>query len=783
MSRNLPIRGVILRAFISYAAACQVYHHPLAYRGLDRTAKTPAVAIPTTNPLHLGYVKIRYRAILTATGGAVPYTWSLSPGALPSGLSLDPMSGQITGTPTQGGTFSLNITVTDSSSATASKTFSLTVFEQTLDQYGGVTQTPCPGGQTGNWYTTQIGKRWVLCDPLGNAFIDRGVWYITGDGHTDPAYVPQSFNRTTASKYPNANTAWNAEMARLQAWGFNAGGPGSYPHATDTYVTTKLPFTEYLSTANNDWGKCQTEALQCKNIWNLLWPPTHTYDAAGIHPVTDAYDPNWPTDVANDYNADSNFTTFGSSPYLIGFFIGDTDFCPVCNAGVDFPTDPIGSYWPHVGYLILGSTPHVWLNRINSNNLFTDQTNNTKAQLSTFLSNRYGTIGALNTAWGTTYYTTFATSGTQGTAAACATGNGGSSYSCTPHTNIDRYSLRINVGGSAVCGDDGYGNLAGPADASCGTVTYSTGAIAITKATANGVAITVDYWHDGYGVGTGILDEWTDNTVHAWVGDSYCLNNSITNNVCNAGSVTTAAYRKDMDDFLHQYVTQFFTVLHRAFVNALPTGHKNKLFFGVSNLGQVPGRSPARCPVLAGEAAVADVVQVSTATSTAQLDFITNCIGNKPYTLWETVTANADSDWYGYAPNTTGTWNKTTQALRASQYDSDIKNLWNHCNSTTGNCQWVGENWWAFLSVGFYEHNNYGLVSWRDNAYDGHDVVTGTVSCSSRESAYTCGNEQRNFGNFQRGATITNGWVDTQLSGIRSQISGDATVSGREVVH
>jgi hypothetical protein len=644
---------------------------------------------------------------------------------------------------------------------------------QTLDTYGGVTQQPCPGGATGNWYTAQIAKHWVFCDPLGNAFIDRGVWYITGDSSTDATYVPVSFNTTTAAKYPTNNAQWQTELARLASWKFNAEGPESYPHPTDSYVTTKLPFVEYpaggSTGGNNVWQHC-TLLGQCKNIWNLRWPALYPYDSNNAHNITDAYEPTWPAFTALEYGADSNFAAWGSSPYLIGFFIGDTDNCSFCSAGVDFPTDPPGSYWGHAGYYILGSGPHAWLNQWNSNALFTSQTNNTKAQLSAFLSTEYTTIAALNTAWGTGgYYTSFGTTGTQVTGGACATGNGGSSYSCTPHVNIDPYSLRIDVAGSPICADNGAGTLMGPSNASCGTVTYSSGAITITNTVASGTAITVDYWHDGYGVGKGILDEWDNPAVHAWVGDQYCLNNGYNNGAeaCYAGSVTTAAYITDMNNFLQQYVTQFFTVMKTAYLNALPSGHQNKLFFGMSNLGQVPGRSPARCPVLAGAAAVADVVAVSTDTSTAQLNFITSCIGNKPFTIWESVSAEADSDWYGYAGSVTvGTWDKATQALRAVQYNSDIENLWNYCNPTTGNCQWVGENWWAFLSESFYDHLNLGLVSWRDNAYNGVETVTGSVSCSSPAQAYTCGSEQKNYGNFLGPATITNGWVDTQLVGL-----------------
>lgn len=56
-----------------------------------------------------------YAAILTASGGVPPYTWSLIPGAvLPSGLSLS-ADGVITGTPLVNGPYSFAVQVRDSS--------------------------------------------------------------------------------------------------------------------------------------------------------------------------------------------------------------------------------------------------------------------------------------------------------------------------------------------------------------------------------------------------------------------------------------------------------------------------------------------------------------------------------------------------------------------------------------------------------------------------------------------------------------------------------------------
>jgi len=70
--------------------------------------------ILTTGDLTRGTVSAQYSFQLQPLGGATPYTWSLATGALPPGLSLNPASGVITGTPTQFGTFSFAVKLTDS---------------------------------------------------------------------------------------------------------------------------------------------------------------------------------------------------------------------------------------------------------------------------------------------------------------------------------------------------------------------------------------------------------------------------------------------------------------------------------------------------------------------------------------------------------------------------------------------------------------------------------------------------------------------------------------------
>ena len=70
-----------------------------------------------------------YSQAITATGGTPPYTWSLISGATPSGLSFDPATGIVSGTPDQFGDTSLGVQVKDSASQpnTANGTVTLSV--------------------------------------------------------------------------------------------------------------------------------------------------------------------------------------------------------------------------------------------------------------------------------------------------------------------------------------------------------------------------------------------------------------------------------------------------------------------------------------------------------------------------------------------------------------------------------------------------------------------------------------------------------------------------------
>ncbi len=84
-------------------------------------AYTLVVTVPTVTlapaSLPAGALNIAYAQTLSASGGIAPYSYAVTAGALPAGLTLG-TTGKIAGTPTAAGTFTVAITATDASKGT-----------------------------------------------------------------------------------------------------------------------------------------------------------------------------------------------------------------------------------------------------------------------------------------------------------------------------------------------------------------------------------------------------------------------------------------------------------------------------------------------------------------------------------------------------------------------------------------------------------------------------------------------------------------------------------------
>ncbi len=120
------------------------------YDTYENTATTPTLTIVINQSLQIaapslpnGTVDVAYpQAQFTASGGATPYTFSIASGSLPSGLTLNPQTGILAGTPTVAGTSQFVVRVVDAQEASATTpTLSLTI-RQPLQ----ITAPPLPGG-------------------------------------------------------------------------------------------------------------------------------------------------------------------------------------------------------------------------------------------------------------------------------------------------------------------------------------------------------------------------------------------------------------------------------------------------------------------------------------------------------------------------------------------------------------------------------------------------------------------------------------------------------------
>ncbi len=121
------------------------------------TIAAPTIALSPASPLTSGFEGVAYSDTITATGGTSTYTFAVTSGALPAGLSLS-SSGALSGTPTASGTFNFTVTATDSTTAgdggpfTGNRAYALTI-----DAAPSITTaSPLTGGTFGASYSATI---------------------------------------------------------------------------------------------------------------------------------------------------------------------------------------------------------------------------------------------------------------------------------------------------------------------------------------------------------------------------------------------------------------------------------------------------------------------------------------------------------------------------------------------------------------------------------------------------------------------------------------------------
>ena len=160
-------------------------------------AVVPATPVITTASLPGATTGAAYSAGVAAIGGVTPYTWSISAGSLPGGLSLGSSTGAITGTPSAAGTSSFTVKVTDSASNTATQPLSI-----------AVTAPPA---------VFPLAPLDLRCElDLAGAWTDVSAWVYQRDGAAPPVELVRG--RADESSQANPGTAkweWNNRDGRF----------------------------------------------------------------------------------------------------------------------------------------------------------------------------------------------------------------------------------------------------------------------------------------------------------------------------------------------------------------------------------------------------------------------------------------------------------------------------------------------------------------------------------------------------------------------------------------
>jgi len=214
-------------------------------------ASTAATATPigpvliTTTTLPNATTTVAYNAGFTSSGSPAP-TWSVSSGSLPPGLSLDPTTGAITGTPTQRGSFTFTITADNGNPPAPSQTFTLVVDVPVTPVYPVVNDfgTWTGTGTATAYISADYEKFWRL------TYADYSTPVSPANYTTAPGSIYITFTEAYLQTLPNGTYYYVAEftdgdtreiyliVANSNSGGGGGGGGGSgLPASGDTSGT------------------------------------------------------------------------------------------------------------------------------------------------------------------------------------------------------------------------------------------------------------------------------------------------------------------------------------------------------------------------------------------------------------------------------------------------------------------------------------------------------------------------------------------------------------------
>ena len=237
---------------------------------------TAPPTITTSTTLPGGTAGVAYSQSLTATGGSPPYTWSVTGGALPPGLTLS-SAGALSGTPTTVGPYTFTAQVTDSAGAAVTATFSLVVTQTcTYSLYPGGEAFAVAGGTGTIAITAPVGCSWTAVSALSWVTVTGTA---SGAGNGTVTYsVAANAGSTQTGNLTVAGLPFVVQEASATAKGMTAVGSmsqlasGGLWNNTITLVNTGTAAAETFLNFFGDDGK--------PLLLPLIFPQNTTFSAA-----------------------------------------------------------------------------------------------------------------------------------------------------------------------------------------------------------------------------------------------------------------------------------------------------------------------------------------------------------------------------------------------------------------------------------------------------------------------------------------------------------------------
>jgi Putative Ig domain len=282
-----------------------------------------------------------YSSTDQASGGAPSYTWSVAAGSLPPGLTLGAITGTISGTPNQDGTYNFTLKVVDSSSPVQSAT--------QADKIAVVT----PTNNAWSLQTTAVGWQFVAPDSSVSCKYNAVSKVDISDLHS------AGTDAEVLNKYGTWNSWAQQQSDRLTSLGFTAAGQYSYQYMSN-YPAGGLP---YAPTAGNSGYAMQDIAhaglgpFHAKDLMyiankNGMKCGGSYYQGSEIDP----YDPA--TATAFNSLLANNFVTAFSMANAIIVIPDEADFL----FGIDNCCSPNNAH-PDVGLILASNSPAVLQSR------------------------------------------------------------------------------------------------------------------------------------------------------------------------------------------------------------------------------------------------------------------------------------------------------------------------------------------------------------------------------------------------------------------------------------